>query len=198
MAFKIQEVRAGVFHSWNEAQPRPGPELEAFVADQLAYYKCSEWWIRKAIGDAQHIQRAERRTGNLTIAQEVAESMGEGTAILVQTHLEAMAAVKKRPILDKNGKVQRGENGEILYNETPDHLVRLRGAKQYAELIGANAPKELHIEASHDHTLHVTAEQLRDRIGNVAEYMGLEIVEAAYDVAPADPGGEREIAPAGD
>ena len=189
------EIRADIFRQYQQKLPRIGPELDAFVANQCEYYGIDVRTCQRYIGYAKVALLAETRTGIQTATQEIAETMGITRADLLHTAREALGATKSRAVVDKSGNVLEDENGNPKVFEKPDWGARLTAVDRLAKLIGANAPVETHIEATHEHTVKYSDDELRREFAALAGGFGLRVVDAQFSVVTGGSGENASLHP---
>jgi len=177
----IDEIRRAIFRQFQEQSPRPGVELDAFVKDQCAYHGIEERECRRICGDAEKAVGAMFRQGMQTATQRIADVMALTEADIVETVRETMRAVKKRPVIDKSGRAVLGPDNQPIIIEAPDYTSRLKACDIAAKLVGAYAPKQVQIEARHEH-LHtdLTEDELRRQIRELGGAVGITFVDAEY------------------
>ena len=178
---KADEIRQAIFRQFQERSPRPGPELDEFVRDQCAYFGIDERQCRRICGDAEQVVHATFRAGMQSATQRVAEVMSLTSAEIIETVRESMHAVRRRPVVAKDGKAVMGPDGQPLILESPDHASRLKACDLAAKLIGAYAPKQVQIEARHEH-LHtdLTEDELRSQLRDIGSALGLQVVDVEF------------------
>lgn len=188
-AFTERQIREGIYGEYLAKFPRPGLEQENFVADNCAYFGITEQKCWRIMGEAQSANEAQFRTGIATASQAVGKAMGFTAAEVLATLRDSMRAVRKRPIL-ANGSPLKDEKGELVFYEVPDHPNRIAACKEVAKILGLNAPKELHIEATHEHNVTISDADLIREFLAAGRGLGLDFVEARFEVAAGSAGSD--------
>lgn len=179
MPFKDAEIREGIFTQYQAHLPRPGVELERFVESQCEYFGIDERKCRRLCGEAKGAYDAQFRSGIQTSTQRIGEAMGLTTAEVLDVVRDGMRATRRRELPPLPGD---GEGAEPRYEYLPDHRTRLAAADQAAKLLGLNAPKQVQIEATHEHNVHISESQLRADFAALAGGLGLKVVDTTCEV----------------
>lgn len=195
MPFKDAEIREGIFQQYQAQLPRPGLELERFVDSQCKYFGIDERKCRRLCGEAKQAYDAQFRSGIQTSTQRIGEAMGLTSAEVLDVVRDGMRATRRRELPPLPGA---GEGAEPRYEYLPDHRTRLAAADQAAKLLGLNAPKQVQIEATHEHNVHISEDELRADFAALAGGFGFKIVDAECEVIAGGEAAGRQLNPAGE
>jgi hypothetical protein len=192
--FLDAQIREEIFQQYGIHNPRAGIEMDSFVRSQCEYFGIEPRKCQKIIGDARAAQEAAFRGGIQTASQSIAEAMGFTRAEIIDVIRDSMRATRRRPILD-GGKPVLGADGLPLFFEQPDHANRIAAADKAAKMLGAYAPKELRVEAHHEHNVTISDEQLVLEFAGIARGLGLSVVDAVCKVVEPGPAAHAAGAP---
>jgi len=193
--FKEAEIREGIFQQYQAQLPRPGVELERFVDSQCEYFGIDERKCRRLCGEAKCAYDAQFRSGIQTSTQKIGEAMGLTAAEVLETVRDGMRAVRRREL---PRRPEDSPGAEPRYEEVPDHRTRLAAADQAAKLLGLNAPKQVQIEATHEHNHHISEADLRADFAALAGGFGFQVIDARSEVVTCGDPARGALAPAGE
>ena len=174
--------------------PRLGPELDEFVQRQREYFGLTDKQVRYIVGKAQLAQESQFRGSLQTRAQRIGERMGVTEAELFNTIRGALRATKRKHVVGRDGVVAKDEEGKPVVLETPDWINRLRAVDIAAKLTGSYAPRQVQIEAHHEHTHSISDDELRREFAALAGGLGFTVVEAKCSVIEGTEANRGEIA----
>lgn len=186
-----REIRRAIFEQYEAKLPRPGAELDSFVAEHVAYFGIDERLCRRVVANAQTAHTAIARSENITAAQRVAATLNVSHVDVIEKTKSLMDARRRKAALDRSGNAIKDADGNPVWEEVDDLRVQLAATDQMAKILGTYAPKQVQLEATHEHNVHITDDELRGQFASLAPFFGVQIVDAEYAVvaggpAPAD------------
>lgn len=185
-----RQIRAEIFRQYEADLPRIGNELDEFVDRQCKYFGIEERLCRQVIANARISHDVKARSAQLTDAQATARVLKITHVDVILKAKELMEAKRRKAALDGNGNAIKDANGNPVWEEVPDLRVQLAANKQMAGFLGTDAPKQVQVEATHEHHVNITDDELRGQLAELAPFLGLQIVDAQYSVVSggAEPG----------
>lgn len=186
-----REIRRGIFEQYEAKLPRPGSELDAFIAAQCDYFGIDDRLCRRVVANAQTAHTAIARSETITAAQRVAATLNVSHVDVIEKTKSLMDARRRKAALDRSGNAIKDADGNPVWEEVDDLRVQLAATDQMAKILGTYAPKQVHLEATHEHNVNISDDELRGQFAALAPFLGIQVVDAEFAVvaggaAPGD------------
>lgn len=181
------QIRNDIQRRYEAGLPRVGPELDAFVSEQCEYFGVEERYCRRVIANIVAAADTLQRSANITAAQRAAQILAISHVDVLQKAKQLMEHKRRKLVLDGNKNVVRNEDGSPQFYEEEDARVQLVANKQMASFLGTDAPKQVQLEATHEHSVHITDDEIASRFNKLASFFGVQVVDAEFESLPGGP-----------
>ena len=148
-------LSAAIWQRYEQEQPKAGREFSAWVQRIAEESATSTSTVRRVVGEGAGAMLNAINDRFQTYAQQIAEFMGAGLVVALETLREGLTATKKRVALDKRGRpllANEAADGpgfvpeNFIWIEQPDWPSRLSAARSLLEVAGAKAPQQVEVK----------------------------------------------------